>query len=125
MVPSALQPTREFSRRRGLAGALQTRQQEHRWNSRRKFQFRGGAAQQLDQLIPYDLHDLLCRREAVQDFLALAFDSNILDQLLDDLDLHVGFEQSETDLPQRLGHVLFSELGFAPKSLKHVLELLA
>ena len=60
---------RELRRGRRLAGALQTHEHDDRRRVGRRRQAMPAAAEQLDQLVVDDLHDLLRRRQRCQDVL--------------------------------------------------------
>ena len=57
-----------------------------------------------------DLHDLLARREALQDLLAEGALAHLGDEALDDLEVDVGLEQREPDLAHRARDRLLVEL---------------
>ena len=67
------------------------------------------AAHHLPQLFPHDLDDLMTRGQALEDFLTNGLHANPLDEVLDDLEVDVGFEQRETNFFQRFRDVLFGE----------------
>ena len=60
---------------------------------------------------------------AVQDFLphGLLFDR--FDELFDDAEMHVGFEQRDADFAQRYLHILRREFPFAAQIFKYPLKL--
>ena len=71
-----------------------------------RMQLRLGPAQQRDQLFVDDLDDLLARREARQDLLT---DSALLDpadEVLDDLEVDVGFEERQAHFAHGLFDVV-------------------
>src|SRR5438270_9069329 len=69
--------------------------------------------------------DLLARRDAAQHFFAerLFFDPS--DELLGDLEIHIGFQQREADLAQRVIDVGFADRAMTAEVLKDVLKLVA
>ncbi len=96
----APQPISNLGAGGGLAGALQADHQHHLGRRRRERQIDGLAAQQLDQLIIDDLDDHLAGRDAAQHLVA---DRPVLDrsdEILDDRQRHVGFEQRHPDVAQ-------------------------
>ena len=70
-----------------------------------------------------DLHDLLARVEALQDVLAARALLDLGDEVLDDLEVDVGFEQREPDLAHRLRDLLVVEPALAAEVAEGVLEL--
>ncbi len=62
-------------------------------------------AQRPDHFVADDLDHLLRRRERCQNLFAHRFLFDVLDELLDDAKMHVGFEQRHADLAQRGFHV--------------------
>jgi hypothetical protein len=51
----------------------------------------------------------MTRGQALEDFLTNCLRANSLDEVLDDLEVHVGFEQRETNFFQSFRDVLFGE----------------
>ena len=84
----------------------------------------GVGAEDLHQLVADDLDDLLRGRQGLEHFLAHGFLADPLDELLDYLEVDVGFEQSDTDLPQSNIHVLCREFAFSAQVLENALELI-
>ncbi len=82
-------------------------------------------AQQRDQLVADDLDDLLGGRERGEDFGADGFDANLLDQVADDVEVDVGFEQRDANFAQGFGDVLFGERALAAKGLEGALEFVS
>ena len=66
--------------------------------------------------------DLLARRKCGRYLLADGLFLNVIDELLDDLKVDVGFEQRQPNLAQRLLHVLFIEDSLTTQGLKRALE---
>ena len=79
------------------------------------------AAQNLDQFLLNDLHHLLRGRERRKYFLAHGFLLDVLDELLDDFEVDVGFEQRQANFPQRAFHVGGRELAFAAQVFENPL----
>ena len=91
---------RELRRGRRLARALETGEQD---DGRIAGQVEGPITgrQQRRELVVDDLHDLLARRQALED---IGADGALLDpgdEVLDDLEVDVGLEQGEADLAHR------------------------
>ena len=94
--------------RRGLAGALQTDQHHDMRRRPRQIEL-GRLAQRRQQLLVHDLDDLLRRREALHHLGADRALTHARHKLLDDLEVHVRFEQRQADLAQRDIHVLLGQ----------------
>src|SRR5205823_7126409 len=58
------------------------------------------AAEELRQLLVHDLHDLLPRRQALEDLLAERALAHARGEIADDVEVDVSLEQSEADLAQ-------------------------
>ncbi len=70
----------------------------------------------------HDLHDLLTRRDALQDLLAQCALAHLCDELLDDLEVDIGLEQREPDLAHRTRDRLFVELSTSAQVAESALE---
>ena len=77
-----------------------------------------GAAQELDQLIPHHLDDLLPRREGPEDFLADGLLPDAVDEALDDLEVDVRLEQRDADLAKRLDDVLLGKATITAEAIE-------
>ena len=120
----AVQPAGQLSGRGSLARTLQA---HHQVDGRRlagEGKSGGFPSQQLHQLVPDDLDDLLGRRQRLQNFLTGGPGPDGLHELLDHPKVDVRFQESQTNLPQGAGDVSFRELAFASKSLEHSLQAL-
>ena len=80
------------------------------------------AAQHFDQFVADDLDDLLARTQALQHFLADRLRPHRIGELLDDLEIHVGFEQRDADFLQGFVDVLLGEPAFAAKIFEDALQ---
>ena len=60
-----------------------------------------------DQLVADDLDDLLGGRKSRHHFLANSLLADVLDQFLDDVEVHVGLKQRHADFAQCFGDVFF------------------
>ena len=115
MLPLLLQPPSQLARGRRLARTLESEEQH---DARRRRILRESAfrlAEQRQQLVAHDLDDLLDRRQALQDGLIGRLVANAIDERLDDLEVDVGFEQRQPDLPQRRLDVFRGQTHLAPK----------
>ena len=82
-------------------------------------------AHHVTEFIPHHLDDLMTRRQALQHFLSDGFDANSFNEVLDDLEIHIGFEQRQADLLQGLADVLLRKHTLPTKLLEDLLELIA
>ena len=81
------------------------------------------AAQDADQLLVDDADHLLGRGEGGEHFRAHGLLFDALDELLHHPEMHVGFEQGDADLLERLLHILRRQLSFAAQVLENALQL--
>ena len=79
----------------------------------------------LDHFVADDLDDLLRRGERGEHFLAHSLFPDGFDELLDDLEVDVGFEQRHANFAQSGFHVLGGELSLAAQVLEDALQLVA
>ena len=68
------------------------------------------------------LHDLLARREALQDLLAERALAHAGDEVADDREVDVGFEQREADLAHRARDRLLVQTALLAKVAERALE---
>src|SRR3954449_2688466 len=116
--------TRELGGRRRLARALEAGHQDDRRRPRREPDAHRRAAHQRRELLVDDLDDLLAGVELADDLRAQA---PLLDgrrELLDDLEVHVGLEQRETDLAHGLVDVVLGQRPMGADVGERLLELL-
>ncbi len=83
---------------------------------------RGVFAEQRNQFVADDLDHLLGGRERGEHFAADGLLADVLDEVGDDLEVDVGFEQSDADLAQSFGDVFFGERALAAKALEDALQ---
>ncbi len=105
-----------------FAGALQAGHQDDRWRLRGELEARGVLAEDGDQLVANNLDDLLGRRKRGHHFLADGLVANVVDQLLDDFKVDVGFEQRKADFAERLGDIFFSDGALSAQVLEGALQ---
>jgi hypothetical protein len=79
-------------------------------------------SQQLDQFFMDDLDDGLRRREALHHLRADGARLDLLDELLDDLVVDVGFEQRQAHLAHGGVDIALGQLAFAGKAVKDTLQ---
>jgi len=88
-------------RRSSFSRALEADEKDHRRRLRLELEARRlASAQERRQLIADDLHDLLPRRQALQDLFTRRLRPNAGEQRADDPDVHVGLEKSHPDLAE-------------------------
>ena len=87
-----------------------------------EFEARRVFAEEGDELVANDLDDLLGGREGGEDFSAHGFDADVLDEVVGDVEVDVGFEQGHADFAQSVGDVFFSERALTAQSLEGALQ---
>ena len=107
--PLCLEIPPELAASRRLSCALEPHHHDDGRRVRGQSQTGPLAAHHLPQLVPHDLDDLMPRGQTLEDFLPNSFLANPLDEVLDDLEVDVGFEQRKTNLFQGFCDVLFGE----------------
>jgi hypothetical protein len=80
------------------------------------------AAEDRDQLVAYNLDDLFGRGKGGEDLTAEGLLLNTVQQLADNFEVNVGFEQGQADLTQGVLEISFGELPLAAEVLKNPLE---
>ena len=95
------QEERELGGSGRLARALKAREQDDGRRPAGERELRAAASHQRGQLLVDDLHDLLPRRQALQDVLPERALAHALDELLHHLEVDVRLEQRQPDLAHR------------------------
>ena len=116
------QPARQFAGGSGLARTLQPDNQENAGRLVGEAQLRFVAAEDLDQFLVDDPDDLLRRRQRVQHFLPHRPRLDAFDELFDDFEIDVGFEQRHAHFAQGGLHVFGGEASFAAQVLEDTLQ---
>ena len=116
------QPARQFAGGGGFARTLQADDQEDAGRLVGEAQLRFVAAEDLDQFVADDSDDLLGGREGREHFLAHGLLLDAFDELFDDFEIDVGFEQRHADFAQGRLHVFGGELAFAAQVLEDTLQ---
>ncbi len=93
VLPLLRQPPAQLPRRRRLARALQAEQEDDARARLRRRQPPGAVAEERQHLVAHDPHDLLRRRQALEDRLIDRLVPDPIDERLDDLEVDVGLEQ--------------------------------
>ena len=115
----------ELGCRRRLAAALKTDEHDRVREPAGKFEpLASRAAHELHETVVDDLDDLLPGREALEDFLPNGSRPDILDEVLDDAEVHVGLEKGHPDLLHGVLDVLLVEPPAAPELLEDAVEFI-
>ena len=123
-MASVLKPVGQLAGGRGFAGTLQAGHEHHSRRLRSKLQAGRLLAEYGDKFVADNFDDLVAGGERGHYFLADGFRLDLIDQLLDDFEVYVGLEQSETDLAQGLLNIFLVEDGLPAQGFKGTLELL-
>jgi hypothetical protein len=110
-LPFRTEVLRELRARGGLARPLNAG--EHHDGGRRAAQDEGVMlpTERDGELLVHDLHDLLRRRETLQDFLGQGTLADASEEVVGDLDRDVRLEQCHPDLAERVVHLLGVQLA--------------
>ena len=119
-----LEPLAELAAGGRLTGSLQAGHEDDAGRLGALLEARGVLAEEVDELVVDDLDDLLGGAEGGGDLGAHRLVADVLDEFVDDGEVHVGFEQGETDLTDGLGDVLVGDGALATEVLKGALELI-
>jgi hypothetical protein len=76
------------------------------------------AAQHVDQFVADNFNDLLAWTQTLEHILADGPGSHSIRELLDDFEIHIGFEQCDADFLQGIVNVLLREAAFALQVLE-------
>src|SRR6185295_6007569 len=109
----------------GLARALQAHHQDHDGRDGVEVEVGDGAAQHLDQVIVDDLDDHLARRDRADDVGADRLGADPVDELADDRQGHVGFEEGRADLAQGRVDIGLGERTAPAKLVEYVTQTFA
>ncbi len=121
-VIALTQRQRQLGGGRRLACALQPHQHDHVRRGAGHIQLRR-FAQRAQQLLVNDLHNLLRRRQAFHHLGADGPLSHARHQVLDNLEVDVGFQQRQTHLAQRHVNVLLRQLAVRRQLIKDSVQL--
>jgi len=83
-----------------------------------------GVPQQRDDLIVYDLYELLPRRYGAKDLLALGFLNRRVYKAANDPKVYIRFQQGELDLLNRVFNIFFADGRFSADGADGVSKLL-
>ena len=123
MLARLAQPEGELGGGGRLAGALEAREQDHGGRTSGEGEIGAPGAHEGRELLVHDLDHLLAGREALQDVLADRPRLHRGDEVLDDREVDVRFEQGEAHLAHGPRDGLLVELLATPKVAECRLEL--
>jgi hypothetical protein len=95
---------------------------QHNASRRREHQRLSVASEQRGKLVVEDFDNLLTRRNASEHFLTERFFAHSRDKIFGYLIVNVRFQQSQTDLPKRVGNVALRNGPVATEVLENVLK---
>ena len=122
VLPLLCQPAPELSRRRRLARTLKPEQQDDARPRRRRRQASRAVAKERQHLVAHDAHDLLRRREALQNLLIDRLVADAIDERLDDLEVDVRLEERHPDFTERGLDRLLGEANLAAQRPENPLQ---
>ena len=111
----------KLRRGRRLARALEAREQDDRELPERETGF--ALAHQLRELVVHDLHDLLARRQALEDCLPHGTLADPRDEVAHHREVDVGLEQGEADLAHGARNRFLVESSLLAKIAEGALQL--
>ena len=112
----------ELCGRGRLARALQAREEDHRRRTSER-EARVTRAHERGELLVDDLHDLLARRQALEDVLPERALLHRRGEVAGDLEVHVRLEERQANLAHRLGDGLLVEASAATEAAERGLKL--
>ena len=115
----------DLGRGGGLAGALQADHQDDDRRDGPEIEIGDGAAQHLDQVVVDDLDDHLARRDRADDVGADRLRPDLVDELADDRQGDVGFEQGGPHLAQGRVDIGLGQRTTPPKLVENIAQTLA
>jgi len=116
------EPASELGRVRGLTCTLQAGHEDHGGRLGREGDLHRLAAERVDQLLVDDLDDLLRRVERLVHFPADTGGLYPFLESLDNVEVDVGFEQSEAYLAEDLVDVVFLQRSFATDTAENAFK---
>ena len=111
--------------RRGLTGTLQTHEHDDIGDAVAKDELALVGAEHLGELVEHNLDDVLRRRQRLHDLGGHAALLGLGDELLDDLKVDVGLEQSHANVAHGRGDIGLGQLTLAAQAVKCVVEAIA
>ena len=123
LAPLLRKPERQLACGSRLPGTLQADDKIDGGRDGSAPEFHVARSEDSDQFVPDDFQDLLGGREGGQDLLAERLLLDIGDELLDDLEVDIGLEQSETNLSEAILESLLRQLPLPAQVLEGALQL--
>ncbi len=117
-----LEETRQLGHRGGLTGALQARHHDHHRRLGGQIQGVVGVAHGVHQLVVDDLDERLARVKAFQHLLTEGLFLDLLHELLDHRQGHVGLQQRLAHLAQGVADIVFGELPLAGQAFQRLTQ---
>src|SRR5262249_23116647 len=117
------QHQRELAGGGRLPRALEAGEEDRRRRARRERELRRPRAHELGELLVDDLHHLLAGRQALCDVLSQRALAHLGHELAGDVEVDVGLEECEPDLPHGAGERLLVERAAAAEVAEGLLEL--
>ena len=122
LLPLLLERKAELARRSRLARALKSRHQDDGRRHGRNIEAALRAAHELCEFLVNDLDDDLRRRQCVEHILPDGAFLHLLDEILDNLEIDVGFEERHAHLAHRLVYVVLRQLAMPAQLLERLLQ---
>src|SRR5690606_1519151 len=117
-VPLLLEPLREFARERRLTRTLEPREHDDGRRLLRELELALLSAEDADELLVDDLHDLLGRVEGLVDLVGERTLAHASGELLRDLESDIRIQQGATDLAHRAVDIRGAELALGAEVLE-------
>ncbi len=124
-MTALFEPGGELAAGGRFTGALEAGHQNNGGRLGGELEPGGVLAEQGNELVANDLDDLFGGREGGEDLLPDGLGADLFDQILDDVEVDVGFEQRDADLAQGFGDIFFRERALAAEVFEGALELVS
>ena len=121
-MAALLEPCGQLAAGGGLARALQAGHQNYGRRLRGELETRGVLAQQIDELVAHDLDHLLGGRKRRHHLSAHGLGADVLDQVADHVEVHVGLQHGHADLAHRFLDVFFGQRALAAQIFEDTLK---
>ena len=123
-VAALFEPLGELGGGGRLSASLQPGHEDDTGRLRGGLELGNVLAEEGDELVVDDFDDLLGRAEGGGDLGAERLDADVGDEIVDDVEVDVGFDEGEADLAHGVGDVFFGDGALAAEGLEGTLELL-
>ena len=117
-----LEPAGQLGDVGGFTGTLQTHEHDDRGRTVGHVHTALASAHQVAQLVVDDLNDLLCRGQALQNIRADGLFGDRFDEVLDHLEVDVGFQQGKSDFPHGLLNVIFVQATLGAQLFEGIIQ---